>query len=351
MPRAMSSGLDSSSGEWLTPPFRLRTKSIPVGHAGRGQDRGVVAGAGDELGRAGRGRAQRLERRAAHRGGLGEVDRRRSRSLGDERGRARPDRRRAPRPRAVTREGTTLTAPGSTCRRPTVATVPGPGRARDVQHVLGGAEQRVVARRPSASCRRGRRGPEDDLAAGDPGDRGHDPDRLVRPLEHGPLLDVQLEVGLGKPAGAAQALLPAQPRSSSRKATTASGTSSRLGQLEPGDDPEHAVEAAAVRARSRGATRPRRAPSPRRPNVLPAGVDLDLEPGLAHPDAPRAGAPRPPRASRRRASAPMAYICSSRSRTRSIRPFWTVPGTVPGRVRTLALVRATQLPITTAAAR
>ena len=28
---AMSSGLESSSGEWLTPPFRLRTNSIAVG--------------------------------------------------------------------------------------------------------------------------------------------------------------------------------------------------------------------------------------------------------------------------------------------------------------------------------
>src|SRR5207244_4540375 len=27
---AMSSSLECSSGEWLTPPFRLRTKSIPV---------------------------------------------------------------------------------------------------------------------------------------------------------------------------------------------------------------------------------------------------------------------------------------------------------------------------------
>src|SRR5262249_46641845 len=30
-PRAMSSGLESSSGEWLTPSFRLRTKSIAAG--------------------------------------------------------------------------------------------------------------------------------------------------------------------------------------------------------------------------------------------------------------------------------------------------------------------------------
>src|SRR6185369_13076283 len=89
---------------------------------------------------------------------------------------------------------------------------------------------------------------DDDLAACLAEDRGHDPDRLAGALEHRALLHVQLEErrrqatrgGAGAAPGAA-ALLVTERDDREREP----GMAGR--DLDPGDDAERAVEAAAVR--------------------------------------------------------------------------------------------------------
>ena len=201
-----------------------------------------------------------------------------------------------------------------------MATAPSPRRRRARQHERGRLDERVLA-----GVHRRRAGVvgaalEDDLAARLPDDRGDDPERRVRAREHRALLDVQLEERARQPAVL--------------DAGAAAGAASLL--VAEGDDGERDVDAARRprsprrrRARrrsgrrsapSRGASRARAAPSPRRPNGVPGAIGLDLEPGLAQATAQRARAPRPPRASSRSAVAPIAYSSSSRSRIAAHRP-------------------------------
>jgi hypothetical protein len=63
--------------------------------------------------------------------------------------------------------------------------------------------------------------------------------------EDGALLDVELDVRVGHDAARDTRAAPAQPRSSSRKTTTARpGLAERLDRLESGKDAERPVEAA-----------------------------------------------------------------------------------------------------------
>ena len=104
------------------------------------------------------------------------------------------------------------------------------------------------------------------------------------PSETWSLLDVQLDVGGGQLGPSAmRKRLPAHPRSSSRKTTTPRpGEPEPLDRLDPGDDAERPVEAAAggdgveVRARSRPRGR-----SGHAADQVPGVVDLELETRLA----------------------------------------------------------------------
>ena len=123
---------------------------------------------------------------------------------------------------------------------------------------------------------------EDDLAERLAEDRGDDPERLAGALEHGPLLDVQLEVGARQaaggdagPAARATALLVPEGDDGQRR-------SRAFGGLDRGDDPERTVEAAAVRDRVEVRARPDLCGAPAAEGVARA-VDLDLEPGLHEP--------------------------------------------------------------------
>ena len=225
----------------------------------------------------------------------------------------------------VTRAGTTFVAPGSTSRRPTVATVPPRAARAHAEHELGRVDERVVAgvhRRRAGVVGAAR---EDDLAARRPGDRGHDPERLADALEHRALLDVQLEERRRQVARR-------------RRAARLPGAAALL--VAEGDDRERDVRCRA--ATSIAATTPS-APSKRPPSgtesrcepdqtrglaAAPEGVaarvDLDLEPGLAQPGRDEPVRRRPPRPSSRSGVAPSAYSRSSAVEERDPpRPFWT----------------------------
>ena len=333
MPRAMSSALDSSSGEWLTPPFRLRTKSIPVGTPAAARIAGVVAGAGDELGGARGRRAQRFERRrrSSRPARRGRWARSRSRRRA---GRARSGSPARASTETVTRAGTTLTAPGSTCDAADRGDRARPRRARDVEDELGGRDERVVAR-----VHRRRAGVvgaalEDDLAAGDAGDR-RSRSRSARPRARAP--------------GPARRAARGRPRAAGRRRRTRCSRRSRAprrGRRRP-----RAGRRAARPARSPATTpsAPSKRPpfgtesrceptqtraSPRRPTVLPAASTSTVSPAsriqTAASRCAASSSGEPPMR-----VAPIAYICSRRSRTRSTCPFWTCPGdsprTCPGR--------------------
>ena len=217
----MSSGELSSAGLWLMPPFRLRTKSIPDGtpalarmpaswpapgrqlehrHAEALQLR-AERGA-DLLGhhrRLGADRRLDVERCDQAVEPLGCRGRGRPPSGRRSRGRrscrparpraARPSRPRRRLPLATSRAWSTNSAAAtSASSRPSIGVVPAcPGVTREAP-------------------------PAADVAD----DRGHDAERGVRAEEHGALLDVQLDVGVGQDAarharaapGAAPLLVP-----------------------------------------------------------------------------------------------------------------------------------------------
>ena len=114
------------------------------------------------------------------------------------------------------------------------------------------AHERVAAtvhrRRAGVSCGAF----DDDLAARDADDAGDDAEGHRRALEHGPLLDVHLEVELGqRPAlhareAAAEAALLVPERDDGERA---GAPADALDRLEPGEHAEDAVEATAVRHR------------------------------------------------------------------------------------------------------
>ena len=288
IPSSMSASLESSAGEWLDAAVQAADEEHPGRDAGRREDRRVVAGAGDELGRAGRGRAQRRERRAAHRDRLGAAASARSRSRRRAR-RARRRSRRARRPRRSTRAGTTFAAPGSTSSRPTVATVPGPAASRDAQDERGRLDERVVARVHRRRARRGRRGPRRrPRRCACPTIAVTIPSGASGALEHRALLDVQLEEGV------AAAGRPRRTRGCRRSRAP------RRGRRRP-----RAARRSGVAASS-AATTPS-APS----NRPPFGTESRCEPLQTAP-ARRAGRTcSPPRRPRPRARPPRASAATS----------------------------------------
>ena len=296
MARAMSSGLDSSSGEWLMPPFRLRTKIIPVGTPAAARIAASWPAPETSSRRVGRRGRERLERRAAHRRRLGQVGRleadRRDEpvELGGVR-RARLDRERDARGHDVDRARLDVER-GRRSRRCRAH------GARDTRSTYSAASSERVR----AGAHRRRAGVvgaalEDDLAARDAGDRGDDPDRLVRALEHGALLDVQLEVGVGQlPRGGAVARRRTR---APRRGTRRRSAERRAGRRARARRRRRARRRSGRRrARSRGASRSRRA---RRRDGRRCCRRRRARP-RARPrasSARRAGERRPPRATRR----------------------------------------------------
>ena len=300
----MSSGELSSSGLWLTPPFRLRTKSIPDGTPALAR---MPASWPAPEGSSRTGSAERLQLRAQrgphlvrHRAPApsASAPRSRARRRG---GRAARRPARARRPRGRRGPGITFVPPGSTVTWPTVATAPF-DPARDLarpQHELGGLDERVLAARHRRRARVARRAGERSAAAHVADDPGDDAERRVRAQERRPLLDVQLDVGVraarrSRAAAGAAALLVAEDDDAEP------GEAEPLDRLEPGDDAERAVEAAAAGNRVEMRARPDlRA---RRPGSGRSGCRPRRPPPRARPrgtSRPRARAPRPPRASSR----------------------------------------------------
>ncbi len=121
---------------------------------------------------------------------------------------------------------------------------------------------------------------EDDVAARLPGDRRDDPERLAEPLEHGALLDVELDEGIGKLGQPAAAHRPCLLRAEDDNAEL--GVGKPLGRLDRRNDAERAVEPAC----GRNAVEVRPAPHAGSPAaaVQVAGlVHRHLEAGLAQP--------------------------------------------------------------------
>ena len=147
---------------------------------------------------------------------------------------------------------------------------------------LGGPDERILSpghrRRARVAGRAGERPPAADVAD-DPGD---DAERGVRAQQRRPLLDVQLHERVGPggagPAAGTAALLVAEGDDGEPRQPEP------LDRLEPRDDAERAVEAAAagngVEVRA-GPDLP--IPAGHAPDQVSGGVDLDLEPGLAEP--------------------------------------------------------------------
>ena len=191
----------------------------------------------------------------------------------------------------VTFPGTTLMPPGSTSRRPTVATAPSTRarhrgcRARARRHGRARRRGRPSASSPHATARPTTVG----LAADVADDPGRDAERHPAALEDGALLDVRprrTRRAAGPPrrapAADAPALLVAEGDDGERPALR----SEPLDRLEPGHDPERAVELAALghgvevgAGPDLGST----ARSAQTAHEVPGAVDLDLEAGVPHP--------------------------------------------------------------------
>ena len=173
-----------------------------------------------------------------------------------------------------------MVAFGSTSIAPTVATRAVARAVADVEDEARRFDQRVRSR-----IHRRRPGVvgaalEHHGAAGLPADRGDDAERRAEPLEHGTLLDVQLEIGIWCPLDALAAhrprLLGAERDDGERRGRQA------VGRLDRGDDAEHAVEPPG----GRDAVEVRAGPDTRvaaRPEEVARPVPRDLEAGVAHP--------------------------------------------------------------------
>ena len=267
---AMSSSLESSSGWCETPPFSERTKSIdafgtniaswPAPETSRGASGSTAANASP----IGTG----SERHATSKPIA---------SISWSRSAASAERASTP---TVTRSGTTFIAFGSTSIAPTVATVPFTAHSRTCSTKLRRVDERVGARVHRRRAGMVGAALEDTLAARLPCDRRHDAERLVEAREHRPLLDVHLEVRVGRRL---DPLASHRPRLLGAERDDGERTVAQpVGRLDRRDDAEHAVEAAG----GRNAVEVRAGPHARvaaRPEEVPGAVARDLEPGVAHP--------------------------------------------------------------------
>ena len=231
----------------------------------------------------------------------------------------------------VTRAGTTLVAPGSTSSRPAVATALFHGQRRRRERAARIRRPRMRARprgHPSASYRRDRRGPRTPPRPG-PGRRSRSRSRAARRPGQAPA-PARCEARDRRRAGHAARSTPraasgVQPRSSSRKATTATRQVGLPGDLERRDDAECPVEPRPFGTGDRGASRPSTRAAPRLPNVFPAASTetsrpaSSNQPAMSSCAASSSGEP-PIRV------APSAYSSSRRSLTRSLtRAFSPLP--------------------------
>ena len=296
----MSSALESSSGEWLIPPFRLRTKSIALGTPAAARIAGVVAGARRSSGAP--GAAARSASSGAPLIATGSTRRVGSKptaaisaSSSAEVAGAHVDRGDGPRRDDV----------GDARARPRAGPRSPPCRAERPSGLGARTPTQPRARRrarPSASCRHGRRAPRRPPRPWAwPKIAETIPSGSLGTGEHRALLDVQLEVGLRQPPGLDAGLAP--------------GAAALL--VAEGDDRERARRSARpprprrpLRARRRTGPRSGRCrdASPSRPPPRPGGRRCS-RPRRPRPRAPprratrrAAGAPRPPRASRRSGS-------------------------------------------------
>ena len=321
---ATSSSEESSSGEWLTPPFRLRTKSIPRIDAGGSEDPSVMARTGGELDDWKPTRADLVRERRPHASGsshrLGALARLEADRLDEA-----VERRRIGRPRV---DGE-ASATGDHIRPARLDVKPADGRdgALDSARGVADAKDRLRSRYECVLAAFHRRRPrmprtpfEDELAARVADDARHDSERRACAIEHRSLLDVQLEERRGqRPAARAQRTAPdaadllaaerddrPEPARSTASiaATTPSAPSKRppcgtVSRCEPSQ------------TSGRSAERPSKFPEASCSTSSPASR---IQPAASSNASSSAGlgcgrlAPGPP---------PIAYSSSSRSRTRT----------------------------------
>ena len=291
------------------PPFRLRTKSIAVGTPAAAEDPRVVAGAGDELGRA--RQRPRAARRAAHRssrpGRCGGAARSRSRatSASSCSGRRRPGVDDDGHPRRNDVDRVRLDLDAGRRSRPSPSRRPMPRRAERTRPPRASASSRAsIGVVPAWSAR---------------------PSKTTSPRAC-PTIAVTIPSGSPEPASTG----PCSMCSSRNAAGSARPRRRRCSRRSPrllvaeDDDAELGVgqrrSAASIAATTPSAPskRPavgnavevRAAPDARLARAgragCPASSTVDLEPGLAQPPRREARAPRPPRPSRRPGAAPMA---------------------------------------------
>ena len=142
----------------------------------------------------------------------------------------------------------TFTPPGSTSTWPMVATAPArEGRVTDPLDLDGRRDERVLAAGHRRRPRMPRPPLEDELPAGVADDSGHDPERHAGVREHGPLLDVELEIGARhRPAARNERPAPDAPDLLAAEHHHRPGADALHG-FDRRDDAERAVEAAAPR--------------------------------------------------------------------------------------------------------
>ena len=171
--------------------------------------------------------------------------------------------------------------------------------ARHVQDEARRVDERVVARVHRRRARVVGAPLEDDLAARLAGDRRDDPERLAARSSTGPCSMCSSTNASGS---SVERLAPQRPGLlGAERDDRQRRVGQPLGRLDPGEDAEHAVEAAAVRNRVEMRARPdARVAAPA--EQVAGLVDLDLEPGLAHP----AGGERVRRVLGRRVAGPVA---------------------------------------------
>ena len=250
----MSSSLVSSSGEWLTPPLRLRTKSIPVSTPAAAS---TPASCPAPEGSSTAGAATRsISSRRTERIDVVELNRRQVEAgVEVERvqearesllvGRARIDCQ----PNASGNHVHGARLDLEHADRGDRA-VDRPRRVAHAEHVLRRLHERVVARIHRRRAGVPGRALEHHFAPGRADDARHDAERGPRAFEHRPLLDVQLDVASGqrpclreREASVATTLLVAKRDDTERARARADGSDC----FDRGDDAERSVVLASVR--------------------------------------------------------------------------------------------------------